>query len=709
MPVGESKSFGLSDIFFLFSSCIVKPGMSQPARFVLRRVSRRAYNLVRRDIPVPCVEAHIRVGVVDMSSELESNNHQNNLAAANLSDHKVYEFAGFRLDAAHLMLYRGTDEVALTPKQVETLLVLVENHGEIVSKDDMMTRLWGETAVEESNLIQNIYVLRKELGDTADGKPMIETLRRRGYRFMAPLSASTNGRAAASASTPVFVDTSVMTPADKAAGSETVLSWYQHRPVAMTAGAIVLIGLIVIGASFLLSSRTSSAGGNKQFAVLPLKPIDSSNRSEMYEIGVAESLINRLNSIRGFVARPLSAVRSYDALDQDALVAGREQKVDHVIAANYQLADGRIRISAELINVETGEVDDTFRIDTAAGSIFAVHDVVADEVARKLILRFDRAGPASRPKRGTDNEEAYRAYMQGRGLSMIRTPGAAKRSVEYFEEAIKLDPNYALAHARMAQMVNALGSGEQSGAERARQLIAKALELDPNLAEAYVSRGNLYMMHDWNFAFAERDLLRAIELEPNNDTAHWLYGLLLTHRGRTQDGLREIETARSIDPGAVVYMFHRGRALYYARREAEAITQYNEAMAIDDRFMQPYGWLVRLYENRGEYETAFNYFLKREERSPRSEKIDSYRRSYETEGWLGVRRNAVEAAEPQFFDLARLYSIRGEKDLAIENLNKAIENREWLMSTLSVEPAFDNMRGDPRFTDIVKRVGLNES
>jgi DNA-binding winged helix-turn-helix (wHTH) protein/tetratricopeptide (TPR) repeat protein/TolB-like protein len=645
---------------------------------------------------------------MDMSSELESNKHQNNLAAANLSDHKVYEFAGFRLDVAHLMLYRGTDEVALTPKQVETLLVLVENHGEIVSKDDMMKRLWGETAVEESNLIQNIYVLRKELGDTAEGKPMIETLRRRGYRFMAPLSSPINRKAPAAANPLVLVDTSVIATADKAAGSEGALPWYQHRPVGLTAGAIVLLGLIFIGASFLLSSSTSSAGNNKQFAVLPLKPIDTSNRSEMYEIGVAESLINRLNSIQGFVARPLSAVRAYDALDQDAVVAGREQKVDHVIAANYQLADGRIRISAELINVETGSVDDTFRIETAAGSIFAVHDVVADEVARRLIIRFDRGTAASRPKRGTNNEEAYRAYMQGRGLSMIRTPAAAKRSVEYFEEAIKLDPNYALPHARMAQMVNALGSGEQSGAERARQLITKALELDPNLAEAYVSRGNLYMMQDWNFGAAEKDLLRAIELEPNNDTAHWLYGLLLTHRGRTQDGLREIETARSIDPGAVVYMFHRGRALYYARREQEAITQYNEAMAIDDRFMQPYGWLVRLYENRGDYETAFGYFLQREQRSPRSDRIDSYRRSYETEGWLGVRRNAADAPQPQFFDLARLHSIRGEKDMAVEYLQKAVEKREWLVTTLPVEPAFDSLRDDPRFAEIVKRVGYSE-
>ena len=213
------------------------------------------------------------------------------------------------------------------------------------------------------------------------------------------------------------------------------------------------------------------------------------------------------------------------------------------------------------------------------------------------------------------------------------------------------------------------------------------------------------LLRDWDFKAAERDLLRAVELEPNNDSAHWALAMLFNDRGRFDEALREIETAQMIDPGAVVYMLHRGRILYHARRYEEAITQLNNAIDIDERLMQPYGSLVRVYETSGDYETAFKYFLKREERGSRHENVEKYRKIYEANGWIGLRQSLSDSGGDDF-DMARLYALNGNKDAAFESLQKAIEKREALIATVNVEPAFDNIRNDPRFVELVRNLAF---
>lgn len=632
-----------------------------------------------------------------MSLGLTLEEPQINLDLVNPSVHLNYEFHNFRLDAEHLMLYRDAEEVPLTPKQVETLLALVEKNGEIVSKEVLMNRLWGDTAVEEANLIQNIHFLRKELGNTPNGEPYIETLRRRGYRFTAELKAPTDANVERSDSIP---------PARPTMDPEAE-PWFQQRPIAITLGLIGLVGLVIVAASFLSTSRSADPRRVTHFAVLPLKPIDESSRNGAYETGVAESLITRLNSITGFAARPLSAVRNYSALDQDAVAAGRALNVDLVIETNYQVSNGMIRITAQLVRVETGAIEDTIKVETAEGSLFTLQDTVADTIAKDLAARFNKTDTRRDvARRGTDNEEAYRLYLQGKNFTMLRNADAYRKAVEHFEQAIALDPNFAMAYARMAQIFVPANFGERSAEiDKARAFVKRALELDPSLSEAYISRANISSLYDWDFVAAEADYLRALELDPENDNAHWLYGLHLIDQGKFDEALRELDAARAIDPGAVVYMFHRGRVLYYARRYDEAIAQYQQAIDIDDRFMQPFGWMTRAYETQRDYAKAFEYFLKREARSPRKDKLDGYQKAYDTGGWMAVRREASEDGTSSF-DIARLHALQGDKDAAFAELSKAFENHVWLITTLKVEPAFDNLRNDPRFDELVRKVGI---
>jgi tetratricopeptide (TPR) repeat protein len=257
-----------------------------------------------------------------------------------------------------------------------------------------------------------------------------------------------------------------------------------------------------------------------------------------------------------------------------------------------------------------------------------------------------------------------------------------------------------------AYYAGGLSENSSANAEKVREIVNKALELDPNLAEAYVSRGFVSGVYDWDFRASEKDYLRAIELEPNNDTAHWLYAMNLSNRGRIEEALAEIETAMTIDPGATMYKEHRGRILYYARRYDQAIKQFQQVIDLDDRPNQPYAGLSRIYEIKGDYASAYQFFLKKEERSPRKDRLEIYKKNYETAGWMGVRRELAESLEYNFFDLARLYALRDEKDAAFEALNRSFEKREWYMVTLKVEPAFDNLRGDPRFDELLGRIGL---
>jgi DNA-binding winged helix-turn-helix (wHTH) protein/tetratricopeptide (TPR) repeat protein len=633
----------------------------------------------------------------------------------NGEDKHSYRFKSFRLDVAERQLTNDGTPVPLMPKVFDVLALLVARHGHLVEKSELLNTVWADTFIEEANIPRIIHDLRRVLGEDKNGNKYIETVAKKGYRFVAEVTERSESPTAA---------TALSAPPAVAGGSAVVNNAFSltEKPPATAGGAdlipktrLILFAIGFLTAVFLLlmlsfnfRSDLPTSHKAKSIAVLPVNPVNAANRDDIYEVGIADSLITRLGAMKGLVVRPLGATRQYADINQDPIAAGKELKTDYVLASNYQIADGKIRITAQLFNVATGQIEEAYKSEKEAGNIFAFQDTIAADIGKLLQTRFALNPNNTTARRGTTNEEAYRLYLQGRNLTVKRNNESHKKAIEYFEQAIRLDPNYALAYARMAHAFYSSGLPENNAAnaEKAKQIVNKALELDPNAAEAYVSRGYITMLYDWDLSAAERDFLRAIELEPNNDGAHWLYALILTYRQRFDEGLAEIETAISIDPGAPVYMTHRGRILYYARRYDEAITQYQQSADLDDRAAMPYAWLVRLYETKGDYASAYQSFLKREERSPRKDQIEIYQKAYETAGWRGLKEKETQLATNRFFDLANLLALQGEKDAAFENLNKAVERRDWRIITLTVEPSFDNLRDDPRFDELLRRVGL---
>jgi DNA-binding winged helix-turn-helix (wHTH) protein/tetratricopeptide (TPR) repeat protein/TolB-like protein len=642
------------------------------------------------------------------------------LSESNVRDETkhFYEFKSFRLDVEERQLLDDNSPVPLTPKSFDVLALLVENRGHLVKKEEILDVIWANSFVEEQNITRTIHTLRKVLGDDGNGNRFIETVAKKGYRFVAEVTETGEKKTSESAGTPDVSnliesknETEFRVPISataETASASAIQPFPRGRNILFAVGFLSAVFLI-FALSFNFNHESSPGGKQtKSVAVLPLKPINAANRDDVYEIGIADSLIYRMGTMKGIIVRPLGATRKYADVAQDPLVAGKEQQADYVLAANYQIADGKIRITAQLFNVESGKIEETYKTEKDTGNVFALQDTIAGEIGNLLQTRFALTPNTTTARRGTTNEEAYRLYLQGKNLTMRRNKEWQKKSIECFEQAIKLDPNYALAYARMAfaYYFGSINQNSAANAGKVKEIVNKALELDPNLAEAYVSRGFVSGVYDWDFRASEKDYLRAIELEPNNDTAHWLYAMLLSNRGRSDEALAEIETALTIDPGATMYMEHRGRILYYARRYDEAIAQFQQVIDLDDQMNQPYAGLSRVYEIKGDYAAAYQFFLKREERSPRKDRLEIYQKVYETAGWIGVRRELAESLEYNFFDLARLYALQGEKDAAFESLNKSVEKREWFIVTLNVEPAFDSLRDDPRFDELLRRVGF---
>ena len=643
-----------------------------------------------------------------------------------------YRFKSFRLDVEDRRLFRGDVPVQLEPKVFDLLALLVENRGHLVEKDELLRNVWADSFVEEANIARIVYILRKTLGEDGIGNKFIETVPKKGYRFVAevedvsepPATSQTNGNgnfsvSAESLSTPEFAgQTDENSSQIPSANDQTAIPSAAKlnripRIVFFSAGflcAIFLIAFLIIEID-VKSVADLPRYKVKSIAVLPVKPINAETRDELYEIGIADSLIHQLSATKNLIVRPLSATRRYTDLAQDPLAAGHAEKTDYVLASNYQLVDGRIRITAQLINVATGQIEETYKSEKDASRIFAAQDAIANEVGNILFTRFAVVPDKAMASRGTTNEEAYRLYLQGKNLTMRRSTADHQKAIEYFEQAVRLDPNFASAYARMAHAYLWSGLDDNAArAEKAKEIVKKALELDNSLAEAYVTRAELELVYEWDFPAVERDLATTIELEPNNDTAHWLYGLLLSYRGRFDEALREIDTARAINPGAVMYMRDRGRILYYARRYDEAIAELKLAVDLDENMNS--GWLRLAYSAKGDEIMSYEIFIRNQKRS-NPDLVETYQEAYETGGWTEVKRKFLEIAktdenrnEQSFYALATLCANLGEKELAFEYLNKAFERREWRMVMLKVDPILDALRDDPRFDEIVARVGI---
>jgi tetratricopeptide (TPR) repeat protein len=495
----------------------------------------------------------------------------------------------------------------------------------------------------------------------------------------------------------------------------------RHRALAGFAVLALLIGAIGLGYYF-FSVRKTTLGteGKKSIAVLPLKPINTANRDQIYELGIADSVILKISSSRNLIVRQLHAVRNYVELDRDLIEIGKEQNVDFVLASNYQIANGKIKVTSQLLDVATGKVEDTFTVEKDSTNLFSAQDAIAGAIGSKLIARFGGATNGYEPKRGTSSEEAYRLYLQGMYLVEKGDKAGTIRSIELFNQAINLDPNYAAAWAGKGHAHCAYSHmGDNPPAveyEIARPALERALELDGNLSEAHAVLGIFNTDFRWDFAEGEKHFLRAIELNPSSDYAYRWYGNRLGNYGRADEAVAAMKTAIDNNPTNIFHHRIYGWVLYIARRHDESIEELKRVVEMDPGFVSAYDNLWLAYHAKGDHARAFEWFMKYHEQAhTSSELITQLNSDYQNSGWQGVlkRQRAVTLAKahkggfsPRYYRIGVLSALVGDKDNALESLNEAVKYRSANITFLKTDPALDSLRGDPRFQELVQRAGL---
>jgi eukaryotic-like serine/threonine-protein kinase len=482
--------------------------------------------------------------------------------------------------------------------------------------------------------------------------------------------------------------------------------------------ALVAAVLAMLGVGGYLWSRPEpaipGAGKVPSIAVLPLKPIATADRDQIYEMGIADSLILTLSSMEGLVVRPLSATRKYADLRQDPLAAGREQKVDYVLASNYQLVRGKIRVTSQLFNVATGRIEKTYKGEKDAADIFAMEDSIAGEVGKMLSTRFSSSRtPAA--SRGTTNEEAYRFYLQGMYFYDNRIVADSRKAVEYLNASVRLDPDYARAWAGKAHAHRAVANRARSidihhEYRESMEATHRALALDPNLPDAHSALCENKAFYEWDFEGAERECNRAIEISPNSALAHQVYSRFLDSRGRHDEAIDEIKTAIDLEPASRFSQFNYALSLFYARSYPEAVAQFQRVVGMDPNFEIAYPWIWTALELQGNESEAFEWWLKWQVSQKADERsLQRFRALYRTSGWHGVMADQArrfENSEIVHFHVACWNARLGNSDMAFEHLEKSLQRREFWITRLKVDPRLDSLRGDARFEALIRRVGL---
>ncbi len=486
---------------------------------------------------------------------------------------RIYRFADFTLDTSEHRLLRGSREIYLPPKTFETLLYLVDRHGHLVKKNELLDTLWADAFVTENALTRCIKEVREALEDDAHQPRYIKTIHRVGYKSIAdveeiPQPSSHDDEVKKLATTKLVTEQSEgKTPQENLELAERVVPAAEPvhdlqveqrsprlSPQTVRLASIVgmaLVGLVLL-AYYLRPKQAPPPVRIRSIAVLPFKPLVAEARDDSLQLGMAETLITTLSNVSQITVRPTSAVRKYTGLEQDAVVAGREQRVDAVLDGSMQKLCDRIRVTVRLVRVEDGAQLWAGKFVEKSTDIFLLQDSISQQVAGALAVKLTGEERELLTKHYTGNTEAYQLYLKGRYFLNKSTEEDFRKSIEYFQQALEKDPNYALAHAGLADSYAQLGSygliQMKDSYPRARAALTRALESDEKLGEAHASLGFVLMNYYWDWAEAEKRFKRAIQLNPNYAMAHNWYSQHLAFMGRSEEAIREAKRAQEIDP-----------------------------------------------------------------------------------------------------------------------------------------------------------------
>jgi DNA-binding winged helix-turn-helix (wHTH) protein/TolB-like protein/Tfp pilus assembly protein PilF len=612
-----------------------------------------------------------------------------------------YEFGRFVLDPDDRSLLANGSAIHLPRKEFDTLVVLVENAGRALSKEELMNAVWGETFVEEVNLAKQISRLRKLLG--GDGVERIETIPKHGYRF------SSDVRRRTTVSDGIEPPPSVEHHPPPSPSEWLRIPTY---PIAIACGAF-LVGLILL-ATFVWKGNGPSDASNRSIAILPIQTFGEEEATRMLAAGLTDSLTTKLGSSKLLIVRPGSSVRSFTSNDRDPIKIGRDLDVKVVLDGTVLRSDDRVRVNLRLIDPGSGEQFWSEKFDGSVANMFELEDRISEVLIRAVVPDL----PASHVTlQYTADKPAYESYLKGRYFLAKRTEEGFRQAIQYFDDAVARDPNFVLAHVGIADaniLLGVWGSIPPNDVfPLARQAAEKALSLDPKASQALVSLAFVEWVNSWDFNAADKHFREAIDLDPNYATAHHWYAYYLVSMGRSAEAISEIRRARELEgPLTLSVNTDVGEILSWAGRYEEAEAQFAEIFKIEPNYA--IGRDVRAINllKLGRIDEAVSELEKARalESSPRVLSVLAF--AHAAAGNKPKAAELIKELEVQAgsryvspFSLAVGYTGIGNNARALDNLEKALAERSDTMAILNVYPLTQPLRTEPRFRTLLQKIG----
>jgi TolB-like protein/DNA-binding winged helix-turn-helix (wHTH) protein len=615
---------------------------------------------------------------------------------------QTFRFGLFELDVRGGELRKRGLRVPLQGIPIQLLTILLENSGQVVTREDLRTRLWpADTFVDFDHSLHNaIARLREALGEDATNPRFIETLPRRGYRFLVPLSSS-----ASSQTTP-----------------QQAVPPRRRRLVASAVLALTVLAALLIGInSPAFRSRlfgNASSSRIQSIAVLPLKNLSNDPEQDYFADGITEAVITDLGKVGALrVISRTSVMRYKDTRKPLPEIAG-ELQVDVLVEGTVARSGNHVRITANLVQASPERHLWAESYERDLRDVITLQNDVANAIAREIQVNLTPQERSRLATSRTVNPEAYQLYLKGRYFWNRRTQEGLKKAIDYFNQAIAVDPNYALAYSGVADCYPPLAYlgyvPPNEALSRAKASAAKALEIDESLAEAHATLGAEKMFQKWDWVGSEKEFKRSIELNPGYATAHSWYAQDLLAMSRFREGLEESKRAQQLDPFSLIINAGLAHRLYWARQYDQAIEQSQKTIELDPNFALAHWDLGLEYEQTGAPGQAIAEMTKAVSLSESNSLMmaglgHAYAVSGNRAAALKIARDLEKRSHMEYVDpyaIALVYAGLAGKNQAFDYLEKAYEQRSPLFSFLNVEQMLDPIRSDPRFQQLVHRVGL---
>jgi len=664
---------------------------------------------------------------------------------------QMYKFGPFVLDPGERLVRHGAARMELPPRAFDTLVVLVENNGRLLEKDELMRTVWGDTVVEENNLSQVVYLLRKALRDGEDGARYIETVPKRGYRFVAevrefePAEENSQSRGGIAGfgpqGSPSYYLTNHQTPVAAEAAVPSSTSEDHFHPAASASrngleprgedsrtrrGWLhgLVAGLAIIAVAALLE-RTgwkqklfgeADASPIRSVAVLPLQNLSNDPNQEYFVDGMTDALITDLAQIRELKVVSKTSIMQYKGTRTQLPQIGRELGVDAVVEGSVLRSGDRVRITAQLIRTATDRHIWAETYDGDLKDVLSLQGRVAEAITDQVKLNLTAEESGRLRRTPIVNPEAFDLYLRGRYAWNQRNSESFHKAIQYFNQAIEKDSNFALAYSGLADSYTLLalyGEGATAMSE-AKAAAEKALRLDSTLAEAHTSLAAVKILHDWDWQGAEQEFHRALELNPNFAQAHHWYGnLLLGPEGRHDEAIAELLRAQELNPLSQIINADTGFAYYLAGRYDLALPAYQKVLAANPNFVPVHFYLLKYYRQTGQYDLWVKENIEDTRLGGLAGQSQSLQQVYAQGGSRAVMQEMARPRESKLTGIrldsctsAEAAAMLGRNVAALDALEECDRNSETALIYLKVDPVWTHLRPEPRFQELLRRLHL---